>query len=180
MDFNKEEFLQYLLKEVIEEAKAVGIPISSRILPQVKINRRAKGRFGGCGKERKGLINVFRIEISGSLLDEAENDDYSDDRVFKIRQILAHEILHTCRGCSNHGERWKSYAEKMNYMYGYNIKRLTTYEEMGMDVPDGEEDLRYVLECEKCGIHVSRRRSSRFVQYPHLYRCGCGGSFRRL
>ena len=50
----------------------------------------------------------------------------------KIRGVLAHEILHTCKGCYNHGNMWKEYAAMMNSAYGYNIKRTSSNEEMGI------------------------------------------------
>ncbi|MGI6751768.1 MAG: hypothetical protein ACOX4U_04010 [Anaerovoracaceae bacterium] len=179
MDLSKDIYLSHLLHQVIEEAKDIGIPVSPRIRSRVKINGRVRGRFGGCKKEKRGILSYYTIEISSFLLDEAKKENFSAERVFKIRQILAHEILHTCRGCGNHGERWKDYARRMNSAYGYDIKRVSTYEEMGLKAPDNEEDVRYVIICEKCGMQIPRRRNSKFVQYPHLYRCRCGGSFRR-
>ena len=46
-----------LLKEVINEATALNIPISNNINPNITINTRAKGRFGQCKKEKRKLSN---------------------------------------------------------------------------------------------------------------------------
>ena len=47
-------------------------------------------------------------------------------------QTLAHEVLHTCPGCRNHGALWKEYAARMNGAYGYAISRTGTCEALGV------------------------------------------------
>ena len=90
-----------LLQAVLAQARALGIPVSSQIDPHVAVNRRAVTRFGCCiCKDGR-----FTIELTARLLDAPEQ---------ACRQTLAHEILHTCPGCRNHGPRWKHYAQRMN------------------------------------------------------------------
>ena len=86
--------------------------------------------------------------------------------------MLAHEVLHTCRGCRNHGERWKGYAAKMNARWGYHISRTGTWEAMGL--PE-QKPARYVLVCTRCGTEFVRARASSVVLHPERYRCRCGG-----
>lgn len=153
-----------LLVRVIAQARAVKIPVSTAICPEVALNSRATGRFGCCIR-RNG---TFTIELSSRMLGAEEK---------AVMQTLAHEVLHTCYGCSNHGVRWKGYAARMNAAYGYEIARTDSCEKLG--VPDTAR-VRYVLVCTKCGARITRSRRSRLVDHPERYRCRCGGKLERV
>lgn len=88
------------LQHVLEQVRAAGIPASAQIDPQVRVNTRAKKRYGRC-IFRDGR---YEIELSARL-------QAADSSV--VHTVLAHEVLHTCPGCMNHGARWKQYAAKM-------------------------------------------------------------------
>ena len=88
MDFNA------ALQHVLEQVRAAGIPASAQIDPQVRVNTRAKKRYGRC-IFRDGR---YEIELSARL-------QAADSSV--VHTVLAHEVLHTCPGCMNHGARWK-------------------------------------------------------------------------
>ena len=148
-----------LLAQVIGEAQAIGIPLSKHIFPEVRLNTRAVARFGCC--IRRG--ETCCIEVSARLLEAGE---------LAVRETLAHEILHTCWGCRDHGPRWKSYAERMNAAYGYRIRRTGTWEALGL--PD-EKPVNHLLVCEKCGLEIPRTKASTLVRRPERYRCRCGG-----
>ena len=98
------------LQHVLEQVRAAGIPASAQIDPQVRVNTRAKKRYGRC-IFRDGR---YEIELSARL-------QAADSSV--VHTVLAHEVLHTCPGCMNHGARWKQYAAKMGERYGYSIQR---------------------------------------------------------
>ena len=110
-----------LLARAVEQARALGIPVSARISPRVAVNRRAVTRFGCC--IRRG--GEYVIELSERLLEAEER---------ACMQTLAHEVLHTCPGCRNHGALWKEYAARMNGAYGYAISRTGTCEALGVEV----------------------------------------------
>ena len=114
------------LKEVIKQAQDINIPVPADICEQVDINPRPKKRYGCC-RLKDG---VYHIEVSEFIL----GCDHG-----KIRGVLAHEVLHTCKGCYNHGDIWKKYAAMMNSAYGYNIKRTSSNEEMGIAGSCGSE-----------------------------------------
>ncbi|QHI72277.1 SprT-like domain-containing protein [Aminipila terrae] len=169
------EYINDLYKNVLEEAKKLKLPVSDKIKSDITINRRARSRFGCCKKIRKGLRESFEIELSYRLLGCQEKF---------IKQTLAHEILHTCPGCDNHGALWKKYADTMNETYGYRIKRTDTAEQLGIK-EDGKlkrQPLKenYVLVCKKCGIRISRTRMSNVIKNPSNYRCKCGGNLERI
>ncbi|MEA4911240.1 MAG: SprT-like domain-containing protein [Oscillospiraceae bacterium] len=154
-----------LLRAVIEQARAIGIPVAKSIRPGVVINTRAKKRFGCC--IRRGF--VYTIELSDTLLD-------ADERL--CRQTLAHEVLHTCWGCRDHGARWKAYADRMNSAYGYGIRRTQDPALLGIAVKPGT--VNHLVVCERCGRRFERTRRSRLTEHPERYRCGCGGRLKLL
>ena len=59
-----------LMKEIYEEVRALGIPVSGNIEPEVQINTRAKKRYGRCMRLH-GEKYEYRIEVSAYL----ENKD---------------------------------------------------------------------------------------------------------
>lgn len=159
------ENIDSLLKEVIREAQAIKIPVPKNINEKVYINPRPKKRFGCCNT----MGGRFNIEISEFLL-KAEPH--------KIKEVLAHELLHTCKGCRNHGPRWKEYAASMNKAYRYNIKRVSSFEELGLDplpTPDKEANIKYIIKCQNCGKEYPRQRFTCVMQKMNAYRCQCGG-----
>ncbi|QIB67914.1 SprT family zinc-dependent metalloprotease [Aminipila butyrica] len=169
------EYIDNLYKSVLQEARALEIPVSNKIKDKITINRRAKSRFGCCKKITKGRQESFEIELSYRLLDCGEK---------AIKQTLAHEVLHTCPNCDNHGALWKKYAACMNKNYGYHIKRTDTAENLGIQEdpqlkrPPLKET--YILLCKNCGSRISRSRMSSVVKHPSRYRCRCGGKLERV
>lgn len=157
--------LDSLLAEMSETLRGLGIPLSCHISPAVLVNSRAKRRLGCCYC-RDG---VYEIEVSASLLEQPD----------RLRQTLCHELLHTCRGCRNHGEKWKAYAAKVNEALGYSIQRLAPAEEESQE-PLRREKIKYVLECQSCGAKICRSRMSKAVKQPWRYRCQCGGRLKRI
>ena len=155
--------LDALLSRVLSQARAIGIPVSGRIDPHVALNRRATGRFGCC-RVREG---VHVIELSAPLLAAGEG---------AVLETLAHEVLHTCWGCKNHGPRWKGYAQRMNAAYGYHISRTNTWEALGLPDP---KKANHLVVCRRCGREFKRARASSLVLHPERYRCRCGGTLER-
>ena len=156
-----------LFADVKRQAAAAGIPFAKNIDPHITVNTRAKSRFGSCRKTRDGFI----IELSAIMLDAPE---------FSCRQTLAHELIHTCPGCSNHGAVFKKFAEIMNRKYGYNIRRTNTNEEMGLSTEAAADSFRYILECQSCGAKIKRMKYSAVVSHPSRYSCVCGGKLKRI
>lgn len=160
-----------LLDVVMSEARAVGIPISQNIKKEVTINKRAKKRFGCCKITKQGFKQYFEIELAEKVANSTEE---------AIKQTLAHEVIHTCKGCANHGKLWTAYAEIMNNAYGYNVKRTDTAEALGIEETKEQLAENYLLICQNCGLRIARTRMSKVVKYPHRYRCKCGGRLRRV
>ena len=159
------ETLDRNLKKVIEQARDLNIPVPYNISEHVIVNPRPKKRFGCCRRNERG----FDIEISRFVLE-------CDDSV--ILCVLAHEVLHTCGGCYDHGKIWKMYARAMNDAYGYDIKRTSSFEDAGLNAPEERtrcENVKYIIKCRRCGKEYPRRRCTKTVRNIHRYRCTCGG-----
>ena len=150
-----------LLARVIAQARAVKIPVSEHICPQVRLNRRARTRFGCCIRQN----GEYMIELSARLAEGGSEN--------AVLQVLAHEALHTCYGCSNHGARWKGYARRMNAAYGYDISRTDKFEDLGLE---DDRPVRYWVVCTQCGRRIPRMKRSPLVDHPERYRCRCGGT----
>ena len=157
------EDLDGLLERVIVQARRIGIHVSRGIDPHVRLNRRARTGFGCC--IRRDV--TYTIELSQRLA-----RDGSEDAVLRV---LAHEVLHPCYGCSNHGKRWRGYAQRMNGAYGYHIQRTDGYEALGLE---DDRPVRYWVVCAKCGHRIPRMKRSPLVDHPERYRCRCGGMLR--
>ena len=158
-----QKYIDGLMALVIAQARTIKIPVSREIDPHVRLNRRARTRFGCCIR-RNGS---YTVELSARLAEQGSED--------AILQVLVHEVLHTCYGCSNHGVRWKSYAQRMNAAYGYHIRRTDNYEELGIE---DDRPVRYYVTCAKCGRRIPRMKRSPLVDHPERYRCTCGGALR--
>ena len=143
--------------------KLADIGIQHGNIKDVSINKRAKRRWGTC----KRIGNIYSIEISSILLD----DDVSDEAT---ETTMIHELLHSCKGCFNHGNEWKRLANKVNKAYGYNVKRVTTSDEKGI-APE-VVGKKHKIVCQKCGLVAWRMRDSKLTRHPELFRCRCGGN----
>lgn len=157
-----QELVNSMLAKVISEARALGIPVSRHIDPNVIISGRATSKLGSCQKKMLG----FEITLAKRVTEAG---------VYAISTVLAHEVLHTCRGCQNHGVTWKRYAMMMNRTYGYRIKTTVKSEDLGVVT-----ESRYVVRCLRCGQEFSRQRMCSLVKYPGRYRCRCGGKLVRI
>ena len=172
---NEQEKINQLLRQVIAEAEVLRIPLGT-IAAEVRINPRAKRRFGCCRSQKNFCGQAtFTIELSAKVLACRED---------KIREILAHEILHTCPECQNHGKKWKTYARRMNQAYGYAIATTTSDKAMGLpttDPPRQPETAKYFLQCRGCGAILVRRRACPLTRDPGRYRCAkCGGKLKTI
>lgn len=156
---DKNTLLQSIYKYVKRDFDRLNIPYT-RDVPIV-INSRAKRRHGCC-KKKDGK---FIIEISEFVL------DYPVD---EIKNVVAHEIIHTCYGCFNHQKRFKAYGEKLKAL-GYKV--TTTYK--GEEKTPAELDARYMAVCQGCGEVIYRIRRSPLITHPQKYRCAkCRGKFK--
>ena len=155
-------------RECMEYLDVIGIKYGNIIA--FETNTRAKKRWGQCRAVPGGYI----ININTVLLDE-RNDENG------LINTIIHELLHSCEGCMNHGEKWKCLAEIVHREYGLNIKRTASAEEKGVQEETCPTNYKYQFRCQGCGKIVGRNRASRFTKNYKFYCCGkCGGSFEQI
>ncbi len=161
---NLQSYIDTCLKEV-EEAG-----IKHGDIKKVSVNNRAIKRYGMCSYQKDG---TFSIEISKYLLDERIPE-------IELKNTIVHEILHTCKGCMNHGNTWKRNANLMNKKYGYRLTRVRTCKEFTKIVEE-EQPYKYIVRCTKCGYEYKRRKKSRLIEHINEFTCGnCGGKLELL
>lgn len=163
---------QLYINECKAELDKIGIKYGEII--EWSINTRAKKRWGQCRKVPGG----FAININAILLDE-RND------VEGLKNTIIHELLHSCKGCMNHGAEWKELAAKVKRAYGYDIKRTNSAADKGVDketLPVRKKvEPKYIVKCEHCGQVIKRQKRSEFIKHLSLYTCGrCHGKFKLI
>jgi len=150
-----------LLIYVQDQATRLNIPISEHTNPHVLWNTRSTKRLGCCytGKDKN---YKYTIEISASLPRAG---------IKQCLNTLAHEILHTCPDCHNHGSLWKSYAARMSRTYGYDIHRVTDATANGIALPKRNVTYHWQITCQSCGNRFFRQRDCSVTSHPDQYRC---------
>ena len=133
--------------------ESLGIKVGNIV--SVKPNNRAKSRWGQCKIEDNDYYwfnRTYSININSRLLE----DDIKDEKVISV---IIHEILHTCDGCFNHGNRWKEYADLVNDCYAcYTIERTQCSSYFGISAQERIESKKYKIKCGYCGNIFYRNR----------------------
>lgn len=162
--------LASLMDTCIGEMRAIGIEPSRQIFA-IRENRRAKKRLGCCKVVKERGRTGFVIEVS-SIMERCSDE--------VLKDVIFHELLHTCPGCLNHGQKWKSLADRINRACGSHIRvRADSSQIPGLPGEAEEPQYKYEIECAACGIRFYRMRRSRVVDHPEYYRCSrCGGRLR--
>lgn len=106
--------LDKLFLEVIEDVKSVGFPVVN-VLQMVVIDNGVKDSFGTCHKYLSP--EYYEIHLSDFMLKAS---------VSEIKNVLAHEILHTSDNTMEHNETWCHFKDLMNKNLGYNIRTKCT------------------------------------------------------
>lgn len=146
------------MEQYIEQIKKIceieDIHISSNI--QFK-SCKATSYAGRCKHTKSGCIVYINIYLTN------EQD---------IKNTIAHELLHTCPGCRNHGIIWEKYAKRFD-KYGYTITRVTDEGifERNPKLKQANEP-KYRISCKHCGFVTYRNRNYNI----NRYKCPkCGG-----
>lgn len=129
-----------------------------------KINTTAAGRWGQCKHTPEGHF----ININADLLDERNPEE-------ALIETLLHELLHTCKGCQNHGPEWKRLVAEVNNFYGLQIKRTNSAEEKGLVVQNVKKKIKHQVTCMKCGEITTYTRNCSVTKCPSSFSCKCGG-----
>ena len=148
---------------------AIGIEYGN--ITEWKVNTRAHKRWG----QTTIVPGGFAININADLLNEQNSEK-------GLLCTLCHELLHTCRGCWNHGAEWQRLAAIVNDCYCLNVKRCSTAEEKGCAVVTEQKATReYIVECPCCGARWVRHRKCDLIDFPGFYSCKkCNMPLKRI
>ena len=138
-----------LFHEVQNELKGL-VPYSKQISPSLG-ELKTKKTLGRC----YSMYGMFRISLSKYLLECSEQ---------LIKNVIAHEIIHTVPYCFNHGRNFQYYANLVNYKLGYNVEVRNTNKEFN-------PPRKYKLTCLECGkVYYRDRLNQRYIA-NEVYRC---------
>lgn len=150
-----------MVKQVVPDVPA------DKIKPDVRLFESAT-TWGQC----RQYGDQFIISLNSHLLEL--------EKVDPALETLLHEILHTIRGCWNHGPKWKRLAGQLNSRYGCDIKTTATASEKGANAVIAKH-FKYYIQCKKCGEQHGLQRRTKAYKQPELYtHTGCGGTFERV
>lgn len=98
------------------------------------------------------------------------NQVFLDDPA-KSTNTIIHELAHAILPSHGHDEKWRNVANKIGELYGEEIKRGRSQEEVGISLHN-ETSHKYTVECPHCHYQWYFQRMCDKVKYPHLYMCG--------
>ncbi len=166
---NMEDLIS-LFEQVKDHCRKAGLPIQESNL---KINVRLKRSLGRCCKQTSSKNQeFFLIEVS-SLVLEMQN-------ISLLRNVLAHELIHTIPGCYNHSTHFHQAAQKLNsyHLKLYAVKVKYNLAEYGLFYPNSPSYL-YAIVCTQCQYTLYRQRMSKTLRHIERYCCPkCQGSLR--
>lgn len=99
--------------------------------------------------------DIFEIQVCSWVLEMLRLDE--------IRNLIAHEILHTCDGAFSHGTEWKQLAITVNEKLGYEVQKTQKTSTSPAE--------KYKVVCQECGHIVQRSRKSKVIKHPELFLC---------
>ena len=157
MDANK------MLAKMIKEFEDSGIPIpAGKICPYVG-NLQSTHAFGRCVKKPD---DTFQILLNDCIRDDED----------QMRKTIAHELVHTCPGCFNHGNSFKHVALMVQIRLGIVVTRTSKIKEgSSMDI-SRRMKAKYKITCTKCGTVSYRTRACALTKDPDKFQCSkCRG-----
>lgn len=156
---NLQNCYDLVFKEIIEAG------IQPGNIKSIEIKQGEYSFIARCTRTEEKLDNYvlkreFTIEVCERLLQD-------DIPLKSVKDIIAHEILHTCKNCFNHGKLWKEKAEILKAKKGYHVERTTK----NMDLGNYKPQYKYSIRCRNCGNVFYRRRQSDIIKNPQKHQC---------
>lgn len=103
--------LNCILNDVINDAISIGFPVPDCLDRRIYIDKKTYDRVGACYRYR--FPTKYEVHLSENTLKAKKS---------AIKNIVAHEVLHTHFLTMEHNEIWKMYCNLMNSKLGYNIQ----------------------------------------------------------
>lgn len=119
------------------------------------------------GRTESRMGNATKVLLNPKLLENLPDE---------TPLVIIHELAHVSQieqyskfGTRGHDHYWEKEMRKAG------IGRPQMYLDRMENLADN-----YIIECQKCGNRVGRKRKSKVIKNPELYTCKCGGSFERI
>lgn len=141
--------LQKITEACIAEMKTANIPIRDDKIVAIK-SEDMDDYYGVC--EYDGNYN-FTIIIDKRLLQDK-------CPLKELKEIIIHELLHTCSRCLSHSKTWRKYAKIMSDIYGYTL--LDCKDDDSIFNP--EMPILHRYKCPKCGNIYNSRMTEEWDQ----------------
>ena len=155
---------QNIFEDMIRQFALAGITLPLRQIDTRLHFSRSSTRLGSCKKDR----GIYKISLSVYILEDKE----------AVRSTIAHELVHTCRGCMNHGTSFQRIGRMVEAKLGIPVSSKASREESERSgIKDAYiKKARYRISCSNCDAVLYRQKKSALVMNPNRYRCGkCGG-----
>lgn len=110
--------LRALFERTKKELSAIGYTPGP--IWELRVSGRLRRAWANCAYDRRH--GTFTITIGRNTLEKGCKES--------IRGTLFHELLHTCKGCFNHGYPFRKGAEAIRKAYGIRVSRTTSEEVM--------------------------------------------------
>lgn len=104
--------LNKMLNDIINDAISIGFPVSPSLERKIHIDQNRYDRVGACYRYTT-YPERYEIHLSAMTIKAKENE---------LRNIIAHEVLHSCFLSMEHNNIWTLYKNLMNAKLGYNIQ----------------------------------------------------------
>ena len=167
----KDSSITRIFNTVSKELIKIGVPIPVKDIKKVgELKTRSKRVRGVTYTFNRITYKNININIDKTNYIGINKKLIGED--FEIEKTMAHELIHTIPGCSNHGPNFKRYAGLINRHYPeYNV---STYYTPDSDETENIADTKkpkYVVICETCGAKTYFYRKCKTLDI--LSRCTC-------
>ena len=163
----KDSSITKIFNTVSKELIKIGVPIPVKDIKKV-------GELKTRSKRVRGVTYTFK-RIAYNNIDKTNYIGINKKLIgedFEIKKTMAHELIHTIPGCSNHGPNFKRYAELINRHYPkYNVSTYYTPDSDETENIANTKKPKYVVTCENCGAKTYFYRKCKTLDI--LSRCTC-------
>ena len=105
-----------MIMEACNNLMSLGYDVGNIV--DLKISSRYRRAWAKCYMKPN---RQFVIGLSSELLKAPTSS---------VRDVIYHEVIHTCKGCFNHGINFKRAMDKCNIKFGTNIHLKATVEQV--------------------------------------------------
>ena len=103
--------IERVVKRVMKDCRRFKVPVTRKLILDQKVHN-TYDWYGVTGKTRGGR---YVMAISAVLFVH-----FSTEVDEALKNVIAHELCHTCPRSMNHGKEWKKWVNRMNE-HGYKI-----------------------------------------------------------